>query len=140
MEFDLSELGDMIMASVVAWEFNEEICLNECLSKFEEIRNKYKLDDNVLKWAQDNSLCANEVVPVIKGGTKQGIKELASESSSWGSKKLSFGLLLGSVIASPMDPNLIAVESLSNYYKGKCKVLSRKIKQSGYWENLASDK
>lgn len=55
------------MAGVVAWEFNEEICLNECLSKFAEIRNKYKLDEHTLKWAQDNPLLKNEVIPVIKG-------------------------------------------------------------------------
>ena len=56
------------------------------------------------------------------------------------SLKSLFVLLFGGMIGTSIDPNIIAVESLSNYYKEKCRLLNRKMKQSGCWVNLESDK
>ena len=52
--------------------------------------------------------------------------EYLSVKNHFRNRKTTCGVMSGI----PIDPNLIAVESLSNYYKEKCKLLYRKIKQT----------
>lgn len=119
-------------------KFDEEKFLSECFRKFSDIRNECNLDDETLRLAQEKPLLEHYVMPVKKGCTVDGIKEMAKKAPDFDveNRLPFFGGFVTYSYPIVFDMTEEKIRCMYSYYWKKCGVLRSKIEQVERFEEI----
>lgn len=109
--------------------------LKECAYSFQEIRDKYQLDEDTLKVAKLNPMLEKMAEIVLDGCTDQGVMKIAKGMPAWKFRNrggnipiFPLGIITGVPIPySQCDPTDNMVSTVSEHYEGTCRALRRQI-------------
>lgn len=120
--------------------------LKRCINEFADIRRKYNLHEDKLKWAQDDPWLQKEATSIIEGCTEQGIIEIEKEWSAWEKKREKwtdgmYGDLINISLFTHVDNHITEkVSSISFYYENICSRLCAKFEQLQSFDDIIRSK
>ena len=122
--------------------FDEEKFIRQCMERFAEIRDDFGLDDDMLESAKANPLLERQLVPVLEGCNKHGIKEIEKRLPMWEVKNRKNSYYWGGIACfdfsswNVTDLTADLVERMCVYYREECGLLYGKMEQIRHYEKI----
>ena len=122
--------------------FDEEKFIRQCMERFAEIRDDFGLDDDTLESVQANPLLERQLVPVLEGCNKHGIKEIEKRLPMWEVKNRKNSYYWGGIACfdfsswNVTDLTADLVERMCVYYREECGLLYGKMEQIRHYEKI----